>query len=660
MKNLLIALLVFISFFAQAQSNYYVAKNGNDTNDGSAATPWLTIQHGVNQLSQGDVLNIKAGTYFEKVDIDVSGTATNIITIKNYQNDNVIISGAQSTNNLSIIWTDNAYLRIEGLHVSDSQKNYAQGIALQETAHHIEVVNNKVSKINFSSDPNATVTSNTNAVPVSALGDAPDTGNGVPDSVHHISFIGNEVFDNRTGYSENLTIGGNVSHFLMENNIVHDNTNIAIDVTGNYGESPVAAYDHARYGTIKNNTLYNNTSPYSPAAGIYIDGGQNIVVENNLSHHNGYGGEIGCEENGATTNVIFRNNVFHHNTNAGMHFGGYDSNTTGHVTHSQIYNNTFYQNDSQHEGFGELILTQSSDCKIFNNIFYINNQNVFLYAYRTQTNLDMNYNLVYSVAGNASTIETTTDGDNNGGNAYEGLAAFYSATGYGANSLFGDPLFTDATQADFHIPSNSPATNAGDPSHNPDASEVDLDGAARAVERVDIGVDEYPIPLPVEYLSLFSGRTKSDGILLTWTTSREINAEKFIIQRLTPNDQWQDVAEIFAGQYRYQFLDSQPLTGVNIYRLKQVDLDQRSSLSEMVSILWEEPIAISLYPNPTAGTVTFSDNLTHTVMVKNILGQTVLLARNAHQIQIPAKGIYSILLMDYTGKILSSHRLIVE
>ena len=657
MKNTLFAFLLLSSFFAQAQ-NYYVATNGNDANNGSEASPWLTIQYGVNQLSPGDILNIKAGTYYEKIDIDVSGTSTQKITIKNFQNDEVIISGAQSDNNSSIIWTDNAYLRIEGLHITDNQKNDAAGIALQGTAHHIEVINNKVSKINFSSDPNAAVTSTTNAVPVSALGDAAPEAGGIPDSVHHISFIGNEIFDNRTGYSENLTLGGNVSNFLMENNIVHDNTNIAIDATGNYGESPVAAYDHPRYGTIKNNTLYNNISPYSPAAGIYIDGGKNIVVENNLSYNNGYGGEIGCEENGETANIIFRNNVFHHNTNAGMHIGGYDANTTGIVTNSQVYNNTFYQNDTDGHQNGSLILTKSENCKIFNNIFYINAQNVYLYAYRTQTNLDMNYNLVYSVAGNANTIETTTDGDNNGGNAYEGLSAFYTATGYGANSLFGDPLFTDATNADFHIPSNSPATNAGDPSHTPDASEVDLDGSPRAIETVDIGVDEYPLPLPVEYLSPFHGRAMADGIQLDWVTSTEINAAHFVIQRLTPKNKWEDIAETPAGKFQYQVLDSNPRPGINIYRLKQVDWDQRFSLSDMVSVVWEVPAAISLFPNPTSGVVRFSDGLPHTVMVKNLLGQVILLAENAKQIEISQKGVYWVLVMD--GGRMSGYRLVVE
>ena len=660
MKNILLTFLFFIPLYLQAQTNYFVETTGNDSNNGTEATPWQTIQHGVNQLNPGDILHIKAGTYFEKIDVDVSGTASAKITIRNYQNDEVIISGAQSADNTSIIWTDNAYLLIQGLHITDNQKNYAQGISLQGTAHHIEIVNNKVSKINFSSDPNAAVDNNTNAVPVSALGDAPDPGNGIPDSVHHISFIGNEIFDNRTGYSENLTMGGNVSHFLMENNIVHDNTNIAIDATGNYGESPVPAYDHVRHGTIRNNHLYNNTSPYSPAAGIYIDGGENIIVENNLSHHNGYGGEIGCEENGTTTNVIFRNNVFHHNTSTGMHFGGYDSNTTGNVVNSQIYNNTFYLNDTGNNEHGELLLTKSVGGKIFNNIFYINAQNVFLYAYRTQTNLNMNYNLVYSVAGNANIIETTTDGENNGGNAYSSLSAFYNATGYGTNSLFGAPLFTDGPNADFHIASNSPATNAGDPAHIPDAVEVDLDGAPRKVETVDIGVDEYATPLPVTYTAPFYARKNSNGVLLSWTTATEVNADKFIIQRLTPNNWWLDIAELHAGQTDYQVLDKHPYEGLNLYRLKQIDLDNQYDLSETISITWKKHEPIFITPNPSTGQVRFSDNQAHRVVVRNLLGQVVFLSEKTNEINLLEKGCFLVFVFDDAGVFVNNLVLVVE
>lgn len=478
---------------AQTYHSYYVAVTGNDNADGSIANPWQTIQHGVNQLQPGDTLNIMPGTYYEKIAIHTSGTANARITIRQYQNPAPRLSGANSSNDNPIIWTDQAYITIQGLHLTDNQVNYAAGFLARGGAHHIRFLNNKVSKINFSADPNAPVTPNTNATPVLFSGDGPTAA----DSIHHIVIAGNEVFDNRTGYSENIALDGNVSHFLIDNNHVHDNTNIGIDMTGNYGTAPGAAWDHARYGLVRNNYTHHNNAPYSTAAGIYVDGGHHIIVENNFSHDNGYGAEIGCEQDGTTEDVLFRNNVLYHNAFAGIHIGAYDPGTSGDVIRARVYNNTLYHNDTNADGNGELILTLSHDCEVFNNIFFLNGEDILLYAERDQHNMRLDYNLIYSDGGDASVIETTLHGDVNGGTTYTGLPAFYQATGYGVHDLFAAPLFADAPAADFHIPAQSPAVNAGDPGHIPDADERDLDGQSRQVEITDIGADEYPFPLPV-------------------------------------------------------------------------------------------------------------------------------------------------------------------
>jgi hypothetical protein len=463
-----------------AQSNYYVATTGVDTNAGTLASPWKTIQYGCNQLSAGDTLNILAGTYAEKIDLDVSGTAGAYITIQNYQNDEVILNTINFNDDNAIIWTDNAYLIIKGLHLTNNIYNFASGLALQGAAHHIKILNNKISNIKFDADPNATITSNTNAVPLGIYADS------ATNTIHNITVRGNEVFNNQTGYSENISAGGNFTDFIIEDNIVHDNTNIGIDIGGNYGTCPTAALDHGRNGIIRNNLVYNCNAPYSTAAGIYIDGGWDIVVENNICHHNGYGGEIGCEENGTTKNIIFRNNIFYKNYYSGMHVGGYDVNTTGNVLNSSVYNNTFYQNDTGNNYNGELLLTQSQACTFNNNIFYVSAQNVYIQASRTQTNLLVNYNLVYADAGIAN-VEVEVNGTN-----YTGLSSYYAASGQGANSSFANPLFIDASTFDFHLLTTSPAIDAGNPSYTMATGEVDMDDEARINNSIiDCGADEY-------------------------------------------------------------------------------------------------------------------------------------------------------------------------
>jgi hypothetical protein len=483
MKVILI-ILSFLTFSitGNSQNNYFVSLSGDDNNIGDLSNTWRTIQHGANQLVPGDTLNILAGTYEEKIDLDISGNASAYITIRNYQNDAVILDAINLANNSSIIWTDNAYLKIIGLHLTNNIGNNKEGLTLQGTAHHIEILNNKISNIKFSSDPNAPITSDKNAVPLNIWADS------ALDSIHNIIIRGNEVFNNQTGYSENIAAGGNFSTFIIENNSIHDNTNIGIDIGGNYNTSPSPQYDHGRHGIIRNNIVYNCSSPYSTAAGIYIDGGHNIIVENNICHHNGYGGEIGCEEDGTTENIIFRNNIFYENFYAGLHIGGYDTNTTGTVLNSKVFNNTFYNNDIGENYNGELILSKSNHCKIMNNIFFISSQNVLLYAYREQENFTMNYNLIYNPTSDPNSIETTI----NETTSITGLSNFYTVTGYGNNSVFSNPLFTDSTSSDFHILTNSLAIDSGDPAYVMGITEVDMDNENRINNsRIDCGADEY-------------------------------------------------------------------------------------------------------------------------------------------------------------------------
>ena len=69
----------------------YVAVNGSDNNDGSKTKPWKSINFALRQLAAGDTLFIRGGTYFEAVDITVSGEESKPITIRSYPNELVTI-----------------------------------------------------------------------------------------------------------------------------------------------------------------------------------------------------------------------------------------------------------------------------------------------------------------------------------------------------------------------------------------------------------------------------------------------------------------------------------------------------------------------------------------------------------------------------------------
>src|SRR5216684_6819377 len=46
-----------------ALSSYFVSPTGKDSNAGTTAAPWLTLQHAADQLVAGDIVTVEAGTY---------------------------------------------------------------------------------------------------------------------------------------------------------------------------------------------------------------------------------------------------------------------------------------------------------------------------------------------------------------------------------------------------------------------------------------------------------------------------------------------------------------------------------------------------------------------------------------------------------------------
>ena len=48
-------------------ATYYVEKTGDDSNPGTEIAPFRTIKHGVTNLSAGDTIYVKAGTYSESI-----------------------------------------------------------------------------------------------------------------------------------------------------------------------------------------------------------------------------------------------------------------------------------------------------------------------------------------------------------------------------------------------------------------------------------------------------------------------------------------------------------------------------------------------------------------------------------------------------------------
>jgi len=91
----------------------FVAINGDDnltTNDGTITKPWASLGFALTQVSAGDSINIRAGSYHEKITKgSISGTTLNPIIIQSYKGEKVTFDGTVPVSSIaSGSWTQHA------------------------------------------------------------------------------------------------------------------------------------------------------------------------------------------------------------------------------------------------------------------------------------------------------------------------------------------------------------------------------------------------------------------------------------------------------------------------------------------------------------------------------------------------------------------------
>jgi hypothetical protein len=125
----LIGLAALLAAGSAQATDYYVATTGSDSNAGTMAAPFATLQKGVNTAVAGDTVYLRAGTYNittpatsgAGVNFTKSGTATNPINYFAYQGEvpvfdftNMVISTSGYTHGFVI---NASYLHFKGLEI---------------------------------------------------------------------------------------------------------------------------------------------------------------------------------------------------------------------------------------------------------------------------------------------------------------------------------------------------------------------------------------------------------------------------------------------------------------------------------------------------------------------------------------------------------------
>lgn len=515
--------------FATA-ADYHVSTAGLDSNPGTLARPFRTIQKAAGLVVAGDTVFIRGngGVFNERVSVSGrDGKAMSPIVFQTYPGDPAAVVKttieASESGTIALFSVENSdYVTLRGLEfrnckttgTNTQQKNQLPvGILISGDGKGVSVLGCKVHDIWQSSTKKNDFDANGFGIAVFGTVATPIDG---------LVLDGNEVYNLRTGASESVVLNGNVTNFRVTGNTVHDCNNIGIDFIGFEGINPNVSLDQARSGVCSGNVVYHVDSKFNPAyggnfadgggngtrsaPGLYVDGGRDIVLERNHVYLCNFAVSIGSEHQGrVTSHVTVRNNILHHCHVGGIVMGGSEARNGG-VSHCSFTHNTLYQNDTTGYGGGQISIQEHvSDVMIQRNVM-ASTAGFAQFVLKTSTTgsivagaIDWNY---YKGKSGGS-IEFYWNGV-----AYSSFAAWQAAAGVSkdTNSTYSTGALglansapTNASPAgDFALTAVSPLIGIGDSAASPftpATGETDYFGKPRVSgARVDIGADEFATP----------------------------------------------------------------------------------------------------------------------------------------------------------------------
>lgn len=435
--NVILSIIIASSIRA---ATYYVDINGNDSNPGSEALPWRTIQKAANSLQAGDMVYVKQGTYNERVVPQNSGTATAYITYAAYPGHVVTIDGS---NVILPQWSglvdiqEIHYIRISGFRIINAGPWLNNAGILIDSSSNIIIENNYIYNTKSS-------------------------GIGIWSSSYVIA-AGNEIsLCCNDGEQECISVAGS-DHFEIKGNNVHHGG------PGSNGGEGIDIKDGSHDGKVYKNNIYN-----MKRVALYLDAWDkhtyNVeVYQNRVYNNNSSGIAIASEMGGLLDNIKIYNNISYNNYYIGLVIADWGGQVSSHpLNNIKIINNTFYGNGTSGWGGGISIDNEwATNVVIRNNLISANESFTIVLEPSVPTPI-IDYNLI--------------DG-------FE----YYPNETKGVNYQEGNPLLVNPSSGNFHLQINSPAIDNGS---SIEAPVYDYDGVQRQGSGYEIGAFEYQIIAP--------------------------------------------------------------------------------------------------------------------------------------------------------------------
>ncbi|WP_428327325.1 T9SS type A sorting domain-containing protein [Mucilaginibacter sp.] len=141
------------------------------------------------------------------------------------------------------------------------------------------------------------------------------------------------------------------------------------------------------------------------------------------------------------------------------------------------------------------------------------------------------------------------------------------------------------------------------------------DTTSYGANRFELAIER--VPLPKYQLISFTAQKVSNGVLLTWKTNNESTYTGFGIDKQDgSNTQYKALYNVQGnGNGVYTYIDHNPATGNNTYRLLQNDIDDNLSYTNTLNVLYNASApsgvgVLSVYPNPARQLITVNFNST--------------------------------------------------
>lgn len=464
---------------------FYVSPDGRNTPTGGTTpqTAWQTINYAAERVPAGALVMVDGGTYNEIVEPKVSGTEADPITFLAQPGEEVVITGAGEDlpgerglinirNQSHLIFDGFELTDFTGLHRTDDTP---AGVWVQGSSVDITLQNLEIHDINAFYGERA---GNAHGIVVYGTSGA--------NPIRDLTIANNHVHDLKLGTSEAIVVNGNVTGWSIVGNTVERVDNIAIDAIG--FEGTAGSNDQARMGLIAGNVIDGVDTSGNPgyancpcAAGIYVDGGRDIVIQRNHVSGADLGIEVGAEstkKGAAATGILIRNNLVEDSRQGGLTLGGYEADR-GAVRGVQVINNTFVEPDNLRQGYGLVYLNHNlSRVRMVNNVFAISLGGKLVTGYAKDTGrLTFAGNRWFAAARSAGAPLWLLRGQN-----IRGYKAWKRVTGETKGSYGPPKLGPDRVPAP-----GSPLIDRGVPV---DAGSVDLAGNPRKVGAIDVGAYE--------------------------------------------------------------------------------------------------------------------------------------------------------------------------